>query len=325
MKKLSSILRLLLTVLLSGWLAVSAEAQLGPEGGVLAKGTFGYNGLIGADVSSPIEYSSNPAVIAVVTDGEMKNYAEVDYGRYNFSQGPAVSTLWVYALKAVGRGAFRIGQYSTLSNSAPTKALGPGINVQFASHIAELAYGDRVGPGLYAGISISSETADTNIKVDGETVASGTTKSSWNYRVGVNWVDKKLSLGAVYAYDGFDSEMSVLGEPTATGRYRQKLLTTGVTYCSSLGTYWTISDQSGYIRGPNVDATTRLWSYGLTQYLSLRLSLNLGYSDRGWSYSGQYRDKEWCFGATLGSNVYRRVGEYLGTADSIYIWAGKQF
>lgn len=324
---------ILLVILLLSVGVSSVAQEIGPEAAVLGKGLFGYNNQIGSDVSSPLEYSYNPAVIPLSLELYDQNYTEFDYGAYDFSGGPDMATVWAYTAFAVGKDqVVRLGYYATNSGSAETRALGEGVNVELSTETIELAFAKKLGPRLWAGVSISPEVGDTVISFEDVTIAKGKAKASFNYRLGVAWlVNNQFTLGATYGDDHFGAEVDYFDLETgsnvgsASGKYKEELLTVGATFNPLEGTYLAISQQSGKLEGPGIGEDIDLTAYCLTQYLSPTTNINLSYSDSGWTYGVQYRDKKWCAGITLGTNVYAKAEEYLGTANSFFAWVGQSW
>lgn len=314
-------------------LAVSAGAQ-GFDSSLAAfsKAAFGYNGQTGIDCSSPMEYSINPAMIGVTSLLSGSGYAEFDYGSYDFSAGPRVSTNWLYATKALKDNRYmRIGFYATSAKPQLARVTGEGLKIGLDNTVCELAFARVIAPAVYAGVSIAPEVGQGEVTMNGRTLAKGETKLNPNIRVGLAGFIKGVYIGATATYDDFASSTKNFNPTSgevigmASGYYKYRLATIGATFNPVQGTYIALNFQKGVLKGPGINENINLRSLALTQYLTPNISVAYSYSDHGSTYSAQYRDKDWSVGTTLGNNVYRKITPYFGTAKSLFVWGGKSF
>lgn len=329
--------RLMLAVVGILIFSVTAGAQeIGPEAPILGKGTLGLNGLAILEVALPTEYSYNPAAIPLALKMFKENgYAEVDYGTLNFSQGPKVVNTWqLMAWRLKDNSALRLARYSVSSNRRPIAFLGEGPQVEFKGETYEVCYGRLLSQKASVGIAIVPyESIRTNLSAQGVALGSGEAKSDFHARIGgLYLISPKLSVGAVYTLDKIDArtrlDPALTGFPEVvilSGDYRETLWTTGFGYQPREGTILFFAWQKGKISGQNLSETIDLKVYGIHQYLNPRLAVRIGIYDKVPGYEVTYSSRGWTFGGAFSKNTYRRTEQYLGRADTVYLWAGKSW
>lgn len=309
--------------------------ELGSETPILGKTTFGVNGLAVMEVALPSEISYNPAATALALEVfKEKQYAEIDFGILDFHAGPEVKNDWQVYLFQLPKGALRIARYGISSNSREIAYLGAGPKVEFSGQTLEVSYGKKVSSNLFWGLTfIPSEEIKTDLSFDGVSLAKAKARSKMHGRLGIVYLpDAKVSLGAVYTYDKINARTELL--PSLTGEqtpielgadYREKLWTIGAAWQPIEGTALYFAWQKGKISGPNVSEEIDLQAFGVQQFLNPNVSLRLELNDRVWGYGLTYFYKRWTLGASYSKNTYRRTEEYLGRADTWYVWAGKSW
>lgn len=310
--------------------------EIGPEAPILGKVVLGINGLGILEVALPTEYSYNPAAIPLALQiFKEKSYAEADYGILDFAKGPRVTNTWqLYAFQLKDGSALRLGRYTVSSNKRPIRYLGPDVNVEFRGETYEISFGRFVSPKASVGIAvIPHENIRTSLTVPGVTLASAEAKSDLHFRIGGLYLpSKKLSFGLVFTNDEIDASTRLSPELTGlpetvnlSGRYHERLLTGGVGYQPKEGSILFFSWQKGSIRGPNLDEGIDLKAYGVHQYLNPRLAVRFAVYDRVPGYEVTYSSRGWTLGASISKNTFRRAEEFLGRADTTYIWASKSW
>lgn len=317
-------------------LSVGVVAQeLGPETSVLGKTTFGINGLAVLDVALPTEVSYNPAAFAWAMDAfKEKGYAEADFGILKFEAGPTVKNDWEVAAIATPQGALRFSRYGVDSNSKEIAFLGPGPEVSFRGQTAEFAYGRKISPKLFAGVAIIPyEEIKTKVTFDGVDLARAKASSHQHGRLGILYLPTdKVSIGLVYTSDKMRAKTNLLPVLTdkmmpieMSAHYREELWTAGIAYQPIQGTALYFDWQKGKIRGPNVSEKIDLKVMGIKQFVNQRLCLFVERNDKVLGYGLNYFGRNWNAGASVSNDTYRRTEEFFGRADTLYVWAGKNW
>ena len=310
--------------------------EIGPEAPILGKGTLGLNGLAVLEVALPTEYSYNPAAIPMALKMfKEKVYAEADYGVLNFQKGPKVVNTWqLVAWQLKDHSAVRLARYSVNSNRRPIAFLGDGPQVEFQGETFEVSYGRFISSKATVGIAIvPHEKVRTSLTTPETTLAQAEAKSDFHTRIGgLYLVSSNLSLGLVYTQDDIDATTRLYpaltglsGTTNLSGDYKEKLWTTGFGYQPKLGTVVFFAWQKGKIVGPNLSEAINLKAYGVQQYFNPRLAVRVGVYDRVPGYEVTYSNRGWTFGASYSKSTYRRTEEYLGRADTMYLWTGKSW
>lgn len=331
MKKMSVVF----LVILSGkiW---AQPLEIGPEAPILGKGTFGINGMAVLDVSSPVEYSYNPAVLPLALRFSQEDgYLEADYGILDFSAGPCVHNEWLFGLFGVGKnGALRIAYYGIDSNSKPIRYLGEPL-VGFEGSTYELCYGRALSDNLFAGLAlIPQEKIQTRLSGEEGVLVRGEAESKLHFRAGLLYVpDENLSLGVVATTDRIDSSVSlypaVTGLPTTVrlkDDYSEQLWTFGATWQPRSGTILSGAWQKGKVKGPGiVDDDVDIWALTIRQFINPHFYISVGDYDGAFGLELGYFGNGWNIGTSFSNNNLRRTERYLGTADTWYIWIGKSW
>lgn len=323
---------ILVTILIGGPVL---SQEIGPETSVLGKTTFGINGLAVMEVALPSEISYNPAATALALEVfKEKQYAEIDFGILDFHAGPEVKNDWQVYFFQLPKGALRIARYGISSNSREIAYLGAGPKVEFSGQTLEVSYGKKVSSNLFWGLTfIPSEEIKTDLSFDGVSLAKAKARSKMHGRLGIVYLpDAKVSLGAVYTYDKINAKTELL--PSLTGEsapvvigadYRERLWTIGAAWQPFEETAFFWAWQKGKISGSNVSEEIDLQAFGVQQFLSRNVCVRIENNDRVWGYGLTYFYKGWTLGASYSKNTYRRTEEYLGLADTWYVWIGKNW
>jgi hypothetical protein len=312
------------------------SSQLGPEVPILGKGTLGYNGVAVLDVASPTKYSYNPAVVPFALRlFDKQGYAEIDYGRIDFREGPRVKNLWQYVVFQLDQDVgMRLARYTISSNQKPIAFLNPALSVRFDGETYEIACGRILSEKMGLGIAvIPYEKVRTTVSDNGLTAVLAEAKSDLHWRLGsVYLIKPNLSLGIVYTRDKIEA-VSIFS-PALTGLaedsrlragYTEKLLTVGVTWQPRQGTVLYLTHQNGDITGQNLNEKVSLTAYGIQQFLNQNLAVRIGLNDSAPSYELVYCRRAWEVGVSYSNNTFRRTEGFLGRADICYLWLGKSF
>jgi len=311
-------------------------AQLGPEAPMLAKQTLSPIGLDIPEAAVPSPISANPAGIVGMADWGITEATEFDYGWIRFQDGPDVRSD-IQTMLGIDQsgGYWRVMRYGFNSNtSEAARVLPAGTMAKLSGEAFMVSYARQSGPVRW-GVSLNPrDTAKTQVFVpDGfgglVEVANGEAYSTFSGRLGLQTpLLPKLNYGLLYTYEHDKTDLLLsplitgLPEPIVlSGGYLSKLATVGLAWQPSSATTTFLDYQCGTIRGDNLDTSVNLWYVGVEQFLSPQFSIKITNLDGAWGYTaGYYQGTKLNAGVSFSPGSFRRTQEYLGKADTTYIW-----
>ena len=313
---------------------VEETPRVGPEAPMLGKGALGLNGLAILEVALPAEYSYNPAVLPwALREFQEEDYAEIDRGVVNFRWGPRVQNWWqVYCHQLKPGSAIRLARYAISSTSEEIAYREKGPRVSFSGETYEVSYG-KMGRRSGWGIAlVPFEKVNTFIcNEEGINLGRGEARSQTQFRLGGIFLpSSKVSLGLVYTQDR-NKAKTVLLPPLVEdwteldGHYTERLWTVGAGLQPRKGTAAFAAWQRGRIKGVNLSERINLLAFGVNQFLTSHLAIRVGVYDRTPGYALIYYHQGWNAGISYSRGTYRRTENYLGRAETAYLWVGKSF
>ena len=310
-------------------------AQLGPEAGMLGHIVLSPSGIDLPDAVQPYSTSSNPAVLPGLVLLGWGRGVEADIGFIDFDAGPTVTADMELFWWNDGREFYRVMRQGASSGSAPLPlVLNPTTPVSFDTESLQLSFARNEGRWNWGVSWYPENKTTTRLGANNGLLAIGKVDSSLTVRAGLSGqIAKNLYGGAVWHYENSHSTLTMTplmtGEraTTQSAHYQTSLRTYGLLWTLRPGTSAYANFQEGKYHGPGLDENISIWFLGADQFVTPEWSVGISNLDNAWGTNVQYfsEDGKWNAGASYSPNTLRRSEDYLGRADTLYMWGARSF
>ncbi|MEI6478281.1 MAG: hypothetical protein WCO52_04840 [bacterium] len=268
---------------------VAQSQQIDPSFPLLGK-TYGPAGIYIPDAVGISNTSLNPARQMSITDISANNQVvEGDFGRLSLANSNADWEIGNYSFvskdrRAVGRiswNHFTVG-HGIIPATDPAE-------IAMRGDAWELIGAYRVNKHLDVGGAIVPEDAThSSLQLQGQTLASGGSRSQRQGRVGAYYHAGKLGLGYEAGWERGVVSSSILGNAPVSSGYNQDHTTYGASWSPKLGTTAFYNRQRFNLKNEALGLVTKTDYWGVQQALSRKVIAQIARSDKATALSATW-------------------------------------